>query len=267
MIPPPVLALHQVGLRFGGLQVLDAVDLVVAEHELLALIGPNGAGKTSLLNCINGVYRPSTGTIAFGERPIVGLPPHALARAGIGRTFQLIELVPEATVVENVLAGRHVHTRANWLQAFAFWGPAHREQARHLETAEAIIELLELQPYRARRAGELAQGVQRLVGLARALALEPRVLLLDEPSSGMSREEREDLARFLLRIRHERPMTMVWVEHDTQLVKDLADRIAVLHYGRKIADGQPDAVLGDPRVVEAYLGASSQVEKGATSLS
>lgn len=251
---PPILQLDGVTLRFGGLTALDRVDLRLDEHELLALIGPNGGGKTSLLNCVNAIYRPSSGVVSYLGEPLGRRHPHDLARAGVARTFQLVELVPEATVLENVLAGRQVHVRSRWPAALAYWGRYEREQEGQLAACEELIELLELERVRERRAGDLALGTQRLVGLARALAMEPRLLLLDEPSSGMSREEREDLARFLVRVRHDRPTAMLWVEHDTQLVSDLADRIVVLQHGRTIADGAPAAVLADPAVIEAYVG-------------
>jgi branched-chain amino acid transport system ATP-binding protein len=180
-----------------------------------------------------------------------------VARLGIGRTFQHAELVPHLSVLENILLGRHIHTRATWWQALAFWGGAHREQIEHLRAAEEIIEFLELERYRWKPAAVLSHGVQRLVGLARALAMEPSLLLLDEPSSGMSREEREDFARFLIRLQRERPMTVVWIEHDMQLVRDLADRAVVMHYGQKIAEGSPQDALGDDEVRSAYLGEAS----------
>jgi len=249
-----LLEIRELSLDFGGLRAMDRVSMAVHEHELVALIGPNGAGKTSLLNCINGFYVPTGGAIVYGGRAIGGLAPHRLAALGISRAFQHVELVPQATVLENVLVGRHIHTKAGWLASMVFWGAAEREQVRHREVAEEILELLELEPYRMRRAGELSYGTQKLVGVARALTMQPRLLLLDEPSSGMSRQEKEDLARFLLRIRHEKPVAMIWVEHDTQMVKDLADRVVVLDYGRKIFDGPPEQALQDPGVVQAYLG-------------
>ncbi len=250
----PLLEIRELSLQFGGLRAIDQVSTALRERELLALIGPNGAGKTSMLNCINGYYRPTSGTLLYDGREVAGLGPHRLAALGVSRVFQMVELVPQATVLENVMVGRHIHTRAGWLSSMMFWGTAEREQIRHREVAEEILELLELEPYRSRRTGDLAYGTQKLVGVARALAMEPRLLLLDEPSSGMSRQEKEDLARFLQRIRHEKPVAMIWVEHDTQMVQDLADRVVVLDYGRKIFDGPPDQAFQDPGVVEAYVG-------------
>lgn len=250
----PLLKIEELSLHFGGLRAIDQISTVVQEHEMLALIGPNGAGKTSLLNCLNGYYVPTGGALLYGGRAIAGLAPHRRAALGISRAFQMVELIPQATVLENVLVGRHIHTRAGWFSSMVFWGAVEREQMRHREVAEEILELMELEPYRLRRAGELSYGTQKLVGVARALAMEPRLLLLDEPSSGMSRQEKEDLARFLLRIRHEKPVAIIWVEHDIQMVRDLADRVVVLDYGRKIFDGPAEQALQDPGVVEAYLG-------------
>lgn len=249
-----VLTAEGLELAFGGLQVLTGVDLDVARGDILALVGPNGAGKTSLLNCINGIYRPQRGSIRYGGAELRGLPPHRVARLGIARAFQLIELFEGMTVLDTLLLGRHVHMRAGILTGGLFWGKAAREEAAHRRIVEELVDFLELGPYRKRPVAGLPYGVQKRVGIGRALAMDPALLLLDEPSAGMNRQEKEDLARFLLRIKHERGTTMVWVEHDMQLVGDLADRIAVFHFGRKIADGAPAAVLTDAAVIAAYLG-------------
>lgn len=250
----PLLEMRNLSLQFGGLLAIDQVSTSLQRHELLALIGPNGAGKSSILNCINGYYQPTSGSLIYDGQDIAGLAPHRLAALGVSRAFQMVELVPHMTVLENVMVGRHIHTRAGWVSSMIFWGAAEREQIRHREAAEEILELMELDPYRSRRIGDLAYGTQKLVGVARALAMEPRLLLLDEPCSGMSRQEKEDLARFLLRIRHEKPAAMIWVEHDMQMVQDLADRVVVLDHGRTIFDGPPNQAFQDPGVVEAYVG-------------
>jgi branched-chain amino acid transport system ATP-binding protein len=248
------LALSGVGLRFGGLVVLDDVSVSVERGELLALIGPNGAGKTSLLNCISGLYRPSAGEIRFRDQDLVGLRPHRIAALGIARTFQHGELFPRLTVVENLLVGRHARMGTH-LFGEAWFSPAvQRREIEHREAAERVLDFVELGRYRHTLVSALPFGRQKLVGFARALAMEPAVLLLDEPSAGLNRDEREDLARFILRIKHELALPMIWIEHDMQMVADLADRLHVLDYGRTLASGAADEVLRDPRVVAAYLG-------------
>ena len=254
MDSPPCLALERLSLQFGGLQVLDAISLEIHDGELLALIGPNGAGKTSVLNCISGMYPASDGRILFEGRDITGHRPNAVADAGIARTFQQGGLFRHMTVLQNILIGRHSHFRTNTMLDGIFWGRTRREEIAQREFAEEIIEFFELEKYRNDLVAGIPFGVQKIVGFARALAMEPRLLLLDEPSAGLNRETKEDLARFILRIRHERKTSMLWVEHDMQMVADLADRIYVIDYGRPITDGPPQEVLNDPRVVEIYLG-------------
>lgn len=251
------LALSGVSLSFGGLHVLKDVSLEARAGELLALIGPNGAGKTSVLNCISGLYRPQRGSIAFGGRELTAMKPHDIAALGIGRTFQHGELFSHMSVVDNLLVARHALIPTGLLGDALFVGKARRLELEHRRRVEEILEFVELERYRHHAVDGLPFGVQKIVGFARALAAEPKVLLLDEPSAGLNREEREDLARFILRIRHELPVAMVWVEHDMQMVADLADRICVLEAGTPIAAGAPEAVLKDPRVVAAYLGTAA----------
>ena len=249
-------------LKFEGLTAVDGVDLEVHKGNIAALVGPNGAGKTSLLNCVSGVYHPTAGAISLAGRLITGLPAHQIAALGVGRTFQFVELFRHMTVLDNLLLGRHLHMRAGVMAGGLFWGSARREEAAHRERVEQIIQFLELERYRKEFIGNLAYGIQKLVGVGRALAMEPRLLLLDEPSTGMNRQEKEDLARFLLRIKHELGTTMLWVEHDMELVADLADQVTVLHFGQKIAEGPPGAALRDPRVTEAYLGRAFASRRG-----
>jgi branched-chain amino acid transport system ATP-binding protein len=240
-------------LRFGGLTVLEDVSFAVEAGELLALIGPNGAGKTSLLNCISGIYR-GTGRILFRSEDVGGRSPHEIARLGIARTFQHGELFPQMTVVENLLTGRHARIRTHPIAEMFFLPSVRREEIRQREAVERIVDFVELERYRHTPVGGLPFGVQKIVGFARALALDPALLLLDEPSAGLNRDEREDLARFILRIKYELNIPMIWIEHDMQMVTDLADRIHVLDYGRTLAEGAPSEVLSDPRVIAAYLG-------------
>jgi branched-chain amino acid transport system ATP-binding protein len=247
------LEITDLSLAFGGLTVLDRVSLAVEAAELMALIGPNGAGKTSVLNCISGLYR-GRGQISFKGREISGLPPRQIARLGVARTFQGGELFPHMSVLDNILVARHLALSTQpWAEAL-FLGHVRDAEVCQRRAVEAIIEFVELEGVRHADAGSLPFGTQKLVGLARALALEPSLLLLDEPSAGLSRDEREDLARFILRIKGELKLPMIWIEHDMQMVADLADRIHVLDYGRTLAVGPPQQVLADPAVVAAYLG-------------
>jgi branched-chain amino acid transport system ATP-binding protein len=254
---PGSLSLDCLSLRFGGLQVLDAISLQIRPGELLALIGPNGAGKTSVLNCISGLYRPSAGKVIFEGRDITGYPPHAVADSGIARTFQHGGLFRHMTVLQNLLIGRHSHFRSNTFLDGVFWGRARRNEIAQRDVAEEIIEFFELEKYRNDMVSGVPFGVQKIIGCARALAMEPRLLLLDEPSAGLNRETKENLARFILRIRHEKRTSIIWVEHDMQMVADLADRIYVIDYGRYVIEGVPQVVLNDPEVIEIYLGSKS----------
>jgi len=247
------LAVQNLSLRFDGLAVLDGISFEVAPGELMALIGPNGAGKTSVLNCISGIYR-GHGSIRLAGAEIHGEAPHVIARLGVARTFQHGELFAEMSVLDNMLTGRHARIATTPMAELLFMPSVRRAEIAHREAVERIIALTELERYRHAPVGSLPFGVQKIAGFARALSLEPRVVLLDEPSAGLNRQEREDLARFILRIKHELNMTMIWIEHDMQMVADLADRIHVLDYGRTIADGPPDVVLNDPEVMKAYIG-------------
>jgi len=250
----PLLEIDRVSLRFDGLVALNEVSCIVEAGELLAIVGPNGAGKTSLLHCITGVYHASEGRIVFNGADITRAPAHTAAKRGIARTFQHNELFPELTVLENLLIGRHAFLDHSLLAAGLFVRPCRRWEIRQREQVEAIIEFFELEPYRKRLVGDLPYGTQKLVGLARAFVPEPRLVLLDEPGAGLNRQEKEDVARFLLRVRHEFSPSIIWIEHDMQLVRDLADRVLVLHYGSELACGSPESVLADSRVIEAYIG-------------
>ena len=252
------LSLQHINFSVGGLSILNDVSFEVFQGELFALIGPNGAGKTSALNCVSGIYHSTGGQILYGGLDITGARAHEVAEAGIARTFQHAELFRHMTVLDNLLVGRHVKIRGGILSNGFFWGTTMREEIEHRKKVEEVIDFLELGRHRKRRASDLPYGIQKIVGLGRALATEPRVLLLDEPSAGMNRQEKEDLARFMLRIKHEMGMTMIWVEHDMQLVGDLADRVVVLNFGTRIAEGKPEDVLSDPLVIQSYLGTKSE---------
>jgi branched-chain amino acid transport system ATP-binding protein len=247
------LAVEHLSLRFGGLAVLADVSLQVEPGELLALIGPNGAGKTSVLNCISGIYR-GEGTIRLGPQEINGRPAHEIARLGLARTFQHAEVFPQMTVLDNLLTGRHCRIRTNVLAEMLFLPSVQREESFHREAVEKVLTFVGLASYRQTPVGALPFGVQKLVGFARALALEPKLLLLDEPSAGLNRAEREELARLILRIKHDLGLAMIWIEHDMQMVADLADRLHVLDYGRTLGVGSVADVLSNPAVIAAYIG-------------
>jgi branched-chain amino acid transport system ATP-binding protein len=247
------LVVEHLSLRFGGLTVLDDVSLQVARGELLALIGPNGAGKTSVLNCISGIYR-GQGAIRLRGVEIGGKPSYQIAQLGIARTFQHGEVFPHMTVLENLLTGRHARISTNMLAEMFFLPGVRRQELEHREAVDKIMRFFGLTPQRHTLVGELPFGRQKLVGVARALAIDPVLLLLDEPSAGLNRNEREDLARFIIRIKAELGLPMIWIEHDMQMVADLADRLHVLDYGKTLAIGSAQEVLRDPAVVQAYLG-------------
>lgn len=251
------LSVEHLSLRFGGLAVLTDVSLHVGAGELLALIGPNGAGKTSVLNCINGIYR-GEGAILLRSQDINGRPPHEVARLGVARTFQHGEVFEQMSVLENVLTGRHSRISTAILAEILFLPAVRREERRHRDAAEKMLAFVGLLDYSHAPVGTLPFGVQKLVGFARALALEPSLLLLDEPSAGLNRHEREDLARLILRIKDELGLAMIWIEHDMQMVADLADRIHVLDYGRTLGVGSASEVLNNPAVIAAYIGTGPQ---------
>ena len=251
-----ILAIERVSLSFGGVQALRDVSFDVREHEVRAIIGPNGAGKSSMLNVINGVYRPQQGTIRFLGREFHHMDSHEVAQSGIARTFQSLALFKGMTVLDNIMTGRNLKMRSNILLQALRLGPALREEIAHREVVERIIDFLEIQAYRKTPVGRLPYGLQKRVDLARALAMEPRVLLLDEPMAGMNLEEKQDMCRFILDANEQFGTTIVLIEHDMSVVMDISDRVVVLDYGKKIGDGSPDEVRGSQAVIDAYLGVS-----------
>jgi branched-chain amino acid transport system ATP-binding protein len=249
-----MLDVRGVILHFRGVAALSDVSFSVEPGTIHAIIGPNGAGKTSLLNCVSGVYRPQRGTIHFDGRDITPLAPSARTKLGIARTFQNIALFKGMTVLDNLLIGRHTHQQAGVLGGGVFWGFGQKEEIAHRELVEDVIDFLEIQHIRKKVVGTLAYGLQKRVELARALALEPRLLLLDEPMAGMNAEEKEDMARFVVEINEERETSIVMIEHDMGVVMDLSHRVTVLNFGERIADGPPDEVRKSRLVQDAYLG-------------
>lgn len=251
------LLVEEVTLRFGGTVALDGVSLQFPRGAVIGVVGPNGAGKSSLLNCINGFYRPQHGRIAFEGSELVGMRPHRIARLGIARTFQNIELSREATVVANIMLGCHIHMSTDLLSAGLYWGRGRNQEILARHRVEKVIEFLEIERLRKRPVGSLSYGQQKLVEIGRSIVSEPRLLLLDEPTSGMNREEKEDVARFIVRMREEIGLTQVLIEHDLRFVADLCDHLFVLDFGQVIGEGSPEEVMADPRVIEAYVGTAS----------
>jgi branched-chain amino acid transport system ATP-binding protein len=241
-------------LSFGGIMAIDKLSFQVDKGEILSIIGPNGAGKTSTLNCINGFYRAQHGEIYYRDKRITKFGPNDVAKLGVGRTFQNIQLYTGLSVVDNLMAARHLLFRSTWLEGLLFFGRTHKEEVKHRWEVEHIIDFLELEQWRKSVVGTLPYGIRKRVDLGRALAQEPGLLLLDEPMAGMNVEEKEDMARFILDVQEDKGITIVLIEHDMGVVMDITDRIVVLDFGKKIAEGTPDAIKNDPIVIKAYLG-------------
>jgi branched-chain amino acid transport system ATP-binding protein len=254
VVTVPLLEFDHISLSFKGVKALTDMSFAMDAGELFAVIGPNGAGKTSTFNCLNGVYKPQEGDIRWKGESILGMRPDRVAELGIARTFQNIELFAHMTVLENITLGRHIRTKVGWFAGGAWYGKAKKEEMDNREKVEDIIDLLEIESWRSYPVGLLPYGIQKRVELGRALAMEPELLLLDEPAAGMNLEETEDMARFILDIREELGVGMILVEHDMGLVMDIADRILVLDFGQVIGVGTPLEIQKNPDVIKAYLG-------------
>lgn len=251
-----ILDVRNISLRFGGVKALTDISFDVREHEVRSIIGPNGAGKSSMLNCINGVYAPQQGAISFRGKTFAHMNSRQVAEMGIARTFQNLALFKGMSVLDNIMSGRNLKMKTNIFQQAIRWGAAEREETAHREAVEKIIDFLEIQAWRKTPVGRLPYGLQKRVDLGRALAMEPQVLLLDEPMAGMNVEEKQDMSRFILDVNEEYGTTIVLIEHDMGVVMDISDRVVVLDYGKKIGDGTPEEVRSNPDVIAAYLGTS-----------
>jgi branched-chain amino acid transport system ATP-binding protein len=251
-----ILDVQNISLSFGGVKALTDISFNVREHEVRAIIGPNGAGKSSMLNCINGVYQPQQGSITFRGQTFKHMNSRQVAEMGVGRTFQNLALFKGMSVLDNIMTGRNLKMKTNIFQQALHFGAAAREEQEQRLHVERIIDFLEIQPYRKTPVGKMPYGLQKRVDLGRALAMEPQVLLLDEPMAGMNVEEKQDMSRFILDVNDEFGTTIVLIEHDMSVVMDISDRVVVLDYGKKIGDGTPDEVRSNPEVISAYLGTS-----------
>jgi branched-chain amino acid transport system ATP-binding protein len=259
-------AVENLSISFGGLKALEEIRFEIQQGDIFAIIGPNGAGKTTLFNCINGIYKPDQGRIRFRGQHIEGKKPDYIARLGIARTFQNIELFSHMNTMENIMLGRHIHTRTGLFRGAAMWGPrsfAGREEVRHRGKVEEIIDFLDLQSVRDKLVGGLPYGTQKQVELARALALEPELLLLDEPCAGMNAEEKQDMIFWVKDIQDELGVTILLIEHDMKMVMDISDRILAINFGRPIVEGTPETVQQHPEVLKAYLGEDETLDGAA----
>ena len=257
-----ILEIEDIHLSFAGVKAIDGVSLRVHNGELFAIIGPNGAGKTSIFNCISGVYHPQEGAIRFLGRDLLGMKPHRIADLGLARTFQNIELFPQLTVLDNLMLGRHQHVHYGTFSAAIRLGRASREEARNREVVEGIIEFLGIHQHRRSYVAMLPYGIQKRIELGRALAMEPKLLLLDEPAAGMNLEETEDMARYITDIKRELGIGVILVDHEMRMVMDLADTVLVIDFGKPIAVGRPDEIQSNPDVIRAYLGEEHAIAEG-----